>query len=144
MNAGADQPTVIVRKLPAVWWILLVLALPFVALAMAVPRFRIFGIVLVTLAIIRFARQTLSVRITDKDVVLQTAISRKRYALRRIRHVTLAAASGAFGATTPSVRLDFFDGPPVQISGFLIDETGALYAAVFAAWQRVHQDKQPS
>jgi hypothetical protein len=87
--------------------------------------------------VIRFARRTLSVRITDKDVVLQAAFSRARYPLRHIKQVALAEAPGAFGATTPSVRLDFFEGPPVQISGFLLEETDTLYKAVFAAWLSV-------
>jgi hypothetical protein len=137
MNAPADQPTVIIRKPSAVLWVSALFALPFAALTLFVPRFRIFGVVFVILTIIRFARQTLSVRVTDNDVVLQAPFSRKRFPLRDIKHVELADVRAAFGATTPSVRLDFFESPPVQISGFLIDETDALYKAVLAAWQRV-------
>ncbi len=137
MNAPADQRTVIIRKPSAVLWVSVLFALPFAALTLFVPRYRIFGIVFVIFTIMRFARQTLSVRVTDNDVIFQAPFSRKRFPLRDIKHVEFADAGTGFGATTPTVRLDFFEGPSVQISGFLMEETDALYKAVVAAWQRV-------
>ena len=142
LNTPADQRLVIIRKPPAVLWIAALFALPFIALALLVPRFRIIGLLFVIFAVIRFARQTLSVRVTDKEVVLQTALTRKRYSLRAIKHVELADAPATLGAATPAVRLCFFEGPPVEISSFPINETNTLYKAILAAWQRNESTEQ--
>ena len=137
-NASPDQPLVIIRKPPAILWIAALFALPFVALALFVPRFRVIGVLFVIFAAIRFARQTLSVRVTDKEITLQTAFTRRRYSVEAIKQVELGAAQAAiFGTTTSSVRLDFFDGPPLEISSFPSNEINALYQAVLTAWHRV-------
>ena len=142
LNAPADQRLVIIRKPPAVLWIAALFALPFIALALLVPRFRIIGLLFVIFAVIRFARQTLSVRVTDKEIVLQTALTRKRYSLRAIKQVELADAPATLGAPTPAVRLYLFEGPPVEISSFPINETNTLYKAILAAWQRNESTEQ--
>lgn len=143
LEAPAEPRLVIIRKPPAILWIAALFALPFVALALFVPRFRIIGVLFVIFAVVRFARQTLSVRVTDKEVILQTAVSRKRYSLRAIKQVELAdTPATSFGVTAPSVRLEFFNGQPVHISSFPSYETDALYKAVLAAWQRVQTGPQ--
>ena len=142
LDTSADQRLVIIRKPPTILWIAALFALPFIAVALFVPRFRLIGLLFVIFALVRFARQTLSVRVTDKDVVLQTAITRKRYSLRAIKHVELADTPAALGARTPSVRLEFFNGRSVEISGFPSNETNTLYKAILAAGQRVESTEQ--
>ena len=137
MNAPSDPSTVIIRKPPAVLWSSMLYPLLSLAVALFVPRFRIFGVLFFSFTIVRFATQTLSVRITESEVILQSLVGRRRYPLRHIRHIEFADAPATFGATTPSVRLDFFEGAPVRISGFLIDGTDALYKAILTAWQRI-------
>jgi hypothetical protein len=138
MSAAGDGSSVTIRKPAAVLWVSVFFALPFVALAVFVPRFRIFGIIFALLTTIPLARQVLSVRVTHSEVVLQAPTRSERYSLSEIKHVEFADVAGGFGATTPSIRLDFHDRPSVQLSGFLIDRTDALYKVILAAWQRVH------
>jgi hypothetical protein len=141
MNAP-DHSTVTIRKPVGVLGISILFVLPFVALALFVPRFRIFGIVFVVLTAFRLARQTLSVRVTDTEVVLQAPLRSERYPLDKIKHVEFADVAAGFGATTPSVRLDLYDAPSVRISGFLIDRTDDVYKAILAAWQRIQPTQQ--
>lgn len=137
MNASADQSTIIIRKPAGVLLVSALFPLLSLALALLVPRLRIFGILFFGLTIVRFALQTVSIRITESDVILQALVGRRRCPLRHINHVEFIDAPRGFGATTPSIRLDRFEGPPVQISGFLVDQTDALYKAILAAWHRI-------